>query len=128
MLAFAGVATDKFGSTGDADGAVGATLAPAGADMFGTAGMPSADGDDTPTVGLGAVSACCPLLYAFEKKPPMAPNTFGTAGLDAGAVLAIGAVSDPYWRGDAPSFGMLDESPLNACESDGMEIMAVFIG
>ena len=90
-------------------------LAPAGADeRFGTAGMPSADGEETPGVGFGAESICCPLLYALEKNPPMAPNTFGTAGLEAGAVLAIGAVSDPYCRGPEPSCGMLDESPLNA--------------
>jgi hypothetical protein len=84
-LAFAGAAADTFGSTGDFAAVDGTMLAPPEGARLGTAGMPSAEGDDTPGVGLGAESICCPWLYAFEKKLPMAPKMFGTAGFAAGA-------------------------------------------
>jgi len=96
--------------------------------MFGVAGIPRADGDDTPARGaLGTVleSIWLPLLYAFEKKLPMELNKFGTAGALGGVGAGAGArESDLYWVGVA-MFANGFASAENALVSDGTGGMVI---
>ena len=73
---------------------------------IGAAATPaSADGDETPmrgVLGLGCVSICVPLLYAFEKKLPTDENKFGMAGFATGAGAGE---SDAYDLGAVPATG-----------------------